>query len=57
MSLSIFPTIFDLIAPAGSHLRVTTTLSSSPCKGGHTLRFPIRDGGPREAGARGGGGG
>lgn len=32
MSLSIFPAIFDLIAAAGSHLRVTTALSSSPCK-------------------------
>lgn len=29
MSLSIFPAIFDLIAAAGSHLRVTTALSSS----------------------------
>lgn len=32
MSLSIFPAIFDLIAAAGSHLRVTAALSSSPCK-------------------------
>lgn len=31
MSLSIFLAIFDLIAAAGSHLRVTTALSSSPC--------------------------
>lgn len=33
MSLSFFPAIFDLIAAAGSHLRVTTTLPSSACKG------------------------
>lgn len=52
MSLSIFPAIFDLIAAAGSHLRVTTTLSSSPCKVGTHCAPPITGRVPREAADR-----
>lgn len=49
MSLSIFQAIFDLIAAAGSYLRVTTTLSSSPCKVDTHRATRFRGRVPREA--------
>lgn len=52
MSLSIFPAIFDLIAAAGSHLRMTTTLSSYPCKVDTHCDPPITDRFLREVGDR-----
>jgi len=52
MSLSIFPAIFDLIAAAGSHLRMTTTLSSSPCKVDTDCVPAITGRVPREVGDR-----
>lgn len=52
MSLSIFPAIFDLIAAAGSRLRVTATLSSSPCKVDTRCAPPITGRVPREVGDR-----
>lgn len=49
-----FPATFDLLAAAGSRLRVTATLSSSPCKVDTHCAPPITGRLPREAGDRAG---